>query len=84
VQVCRGTACHVKGSAAVLAAVSRSLKIAPGQTTRDGMFSLEVVACIGACGLAPVISVNGEFHAGVAPEKVGNILQSYRRKLAQP
>lgn len=83
VQVCRGTACHVKGSAAVLAAASRALKIVPGQTTRDGMFSLEVVACIGACGLAPVISVNGEFYAGVAPEKVANILQSYRRKMAQ-
>ena len=83
VQVCRGTACHVKGSAAVLAAATRALKIAPGQTTRDGLFSLEVVACIGACGLAPVISVNGEFHAGVAPEKVAGILQSYRKKVAQ-
>jgi NADH-quinone oxidoreductase subunit E len=82
VQVCRGTACHVKGSAAVLSALSRSLKVAPGQTTRDGMFSLEVVACIGACGLAPVITVGGEFHAGVAPEKVNSILQSYRRKAA--
>ncbi len=65
VQVCRGTACHVKGSAAILEAVKRELKIDAGQTTRDGQFSLEVVACIGACGLAPVICVNGEFHAGV-------------------
>ena len=67
VQVCRGTACHVKGSEKVLAAVSRELKIIPGETTRDGLFSLEVVACIGACGLAPVISINGEFYAGVTP-----------------
>lgn len=82
VQVCRGTACHVKGSASVLSAVQRALKVLPGQTTKDGMFSLEVVACIGACGLAPVVTVGGEFHAAVAPEKVGTILQGYRRKIA--
>jgi len=80
VQVCRGTACHVKGSAAILNAIQRELKIQPGQTSRDGLFSLEVVACIGACGLAPVISVNGEFHAGVSTRKVAPILDSYRRK----
>ena len=80
IQVCRGTACHVKGSAAVLAAVQRALKIEPGQTTRAGLFSLEVVACIGACGLAPVISVNGEFHAGVAADRVPAILNSYRKR----
>jgi NADH-quinone oxidoreductase E subunit len=82
VAVCRGTACHVKGSASVLSALQRTLKIEPGQTTRDGMFSLEVVACIGACGLAPVITVSGEFHAGVAPERVGSILNTYRRRAA--
>lgn len=78
--VCRGTACHVKGSAAVLESLKRALKVEAGQTTKDGMFSLEVVACIGACGLAPVISVNGEFHAGVAPERVAGILNGYRRR----
>jgi len=80
VQVCRGTACHVKGSAAVLAALEQALGVEPGQTTRDGLFSLEVVACIGACSLAPVISVGGEFHAAVTPEQVEEILQTYRRK----
>ena len=82
VQVCRGTACHVKGSANLLAALKRGLKIDPGQTARDGLFSLEVVACIGACGLAPVITVAGEFHAALAPEKITGILNSYRRKAA--
>jgi NADH-quinone oxidoreductase E subunit len=82
VQVCRGTACHVKGSAALLDAVKRELKIDAGQTTRDGEFSLEVVACIGACGLAPVICVNGNFHASVTTKSVGKILDSYRRKAA--
>jgi NADH-quinone oxidoreductase E subunit len=80
VQVCRGTACHVKGSAAILEAIKRELKIDAGQTSRDGEFSLEVVACIGACGLAPVICVNGEFHAGVSTKSVGKILDSYRSK----
>ena len=80
IQVCRGTACHVKGSAAILEAVKRELKIEPGQTSRDGEFSLEVVACIGACGLAPVICVNGNFHAGVTTKSVGKIIDSYRRK----
>ncbi len=80
IQVCRGTACHVKGSAAILEAIKRELKIEPGQTTRDGQFSLEVVACIGACGLAPVISINGNFHAGVTTKSVAKIIDSYRKK----
>jgi NADH-quinone oxidoreductase subunit E len=80
VQVCRGTACHVKGSASVLEAVKRHLDIKPGQTARDGIFSLEVVACIGACGLAPVISVNGEFYAGMTPDAVKKILNTYSGK----
>lgn len=83
VQVCRGTACHVKGSAAVLEAVKRELNIIPGQTSRDGLFSLEVVACIGACGLAPVININGEFYAGMTPDSAKEILASYRRKAAE-
>lgn len=80
IQVCRGTACHVKGSAAILDAVKRELKIEAGQTTRDGEFSLEVVACIGACGLAPVIAINGNFHAGVTTKSVAKIIDSYRGK----
>ncbi len=79
VQCCRGTACHVKGSAAVLEAIELALGIKAGQTTRDGLFSLEVVACMGACGLAPTINVNGEFYAGVAPESIREILNSYRK-----
>jgi NADH-quinone oxidoreductase subunit E len=79
IQVCRGTACHVKGSAAVLDSICRELEIQPGQTSRDGEFSVEVVACIGACGLAPVICVNGEFHAKVTTDNVKKILDSYRK-----
>jgi NADH-quinone oxidoreductase E subunit len=79
IQVCRGTACHVKGSAAVLDSICRELEIQPGQTSRDGEFSIEVVACIGACGLAPVICINGEFHAKVTTDSVKKIIESYRK-----
>jgi NADH-quinone oxidoreductase E subunit len=80
VQVCRGTACHVKGSLKVLETITRELKIQPGQTTRDGLFSIEVVACIGACGLAPVININGEFYAQLTPEKVTGIIDTLRKE----
>jgi len=80
VQVCRGTACHVKGSAAVLDEVERTLGIAPGETARDGLFSLEVVACVGVCGLSPVMTVNGEYYTGVTPTRAKTILDNYRRE----
>jgi NADH-quinone oxidoreductase subunit E len=80
VQVCRGTACHVLGSATVLEELEKMLRIKAGQSTRDGLFSMEVVACIGACGLAPVICINGVFHANVTTQSVIKILDSYRRK----
>ena len=81
-QLCRGTACHVKGSNQTLNAIQRTLQIKPGQTTRDGVFSLEVVACLGACGLAPLMAVNGEFHAGATSERATKILRVLRREAA--
>jgi iron-hydrogenase subunit gamma len=78
IQVCRGTACHVLGSSSVLEELEKQLKIKAGQTAKDGSFSIEIVACIGACGLAPVISVNGEFHAKVTAESIKEILKEYR------
>jgi len=83
IQVCRGTACHVKGSATVLSAVQQALRIRPGETTRDGLFSLEVVACIGACGLAPAISIDGEFHAGVTPDAIPGILEQCKAEVGR-
>lgn len=80
IQVCRGTACHVLGSATVLEALEKELRIRSGQTTRDGLFSIEVVACIGACGLAPVICINGEFHARVTEASIHDIIEQYRLK----
>jgi NADH-quinone oxidoreductase subunit E len=80
IQVCRGTACHVLGSATVLEEMEKVLKIKSGQTTRDGLFSIEVVACIGACGLAPVIAINGTFHAKVTTSSIKEILDSYKNQ----
>jgi len=81
--VCRGTACHVKGSIKALEMLTRRLKLQPGQTSRDGMFSLEVVACMGACGLAPVVNLNGEFHAKVTPKKLAKIIQECRERTTE-
>ena len=83
IQVCRGTACHVKGSLAVLDALKRELKVEAGETTRDGLFSLEVVACIGACGLAPVIAIDGHFHANLTTQMVPGILRQYRKQAVE-
>ncbi len=80
IQVCRGTACHVRGSLNVLEWVRRHLAIDPGQTTRDGLFSLEVVACLGACGLAPVVCINGEFYASATSEKLSRLLAQLRKE----
>lgn len=76
--VCRGTACHVKGSNRVLEMAQKLLKLKPGQTSRDRLFSLETVACMGACGLSPVMNLNGEFYAKVTPQKLVKIIQECR------
>jgi NADH:ubiquinone oxidoreductase subunit E len=81
--VCRGTACHVKGSGRVLEMAQKHLKLKPGQTSRDRLFSLEVVACLGACGLSPVVNLNGEFYAKVTPMKLSRIIQECREKEQQ-
>jgi NADH-quinone oxidoreductase subunit E len=83
IQVCRGTACHVKGSSNVLDALQRELKIKAGETTRDGLFSIEVVACLGACGLAPVICINGEFYANVDNAKIYALVKKIRKSAAE-
>lgn len=80
--VCRGTACHVKGSARALEMLTKLLGLKPGATSRDQLFSLEVVACMGACGLAPVVNLNGRFHARVTPKKLATLIQECREKEA--
>ncbi len=83
IMICRGTACHVKGSAGVLKMCEEVLGIKAGDTTRDGLFSIETVACIGACGLAPVISINGEFHAKITSDKLRKLVEDIRKTETQ-
>lgn len=76
--VCRGTACHMQDSFSILRQVQKLLKISEGQVTRDGMFSLEVVSCVGACSMAPVISINGQFHSVISQDDLARIIDSCR------
>ncbi len=72
---CQGTACHVLGSKAVGHAICDELGITPGQTTADGLFTLEDVACLGCCSLAPVIMINGEAYGKLTPDNVRKIVR---------
>jgi NADH-quinone oxidoreductase subunit E len=78
IRVCRGTACHVKNSANILYALETELGIKAGQTTRDKKFTLEVVNCIGACSIAPVILVNDDYHGRVSVKDIPKILKKYQ------
>lgn len=73
--VCQGTACHVRGSKDVLNEFEDQLAVKAGETTEDGEFGLERVACLGCCALAPVVSVDGEVHAGASPKGVAQIIK---------
>lgn len=77
ISVCLGTACYVKGSQSLLDKISEVLGIGPGECTADGKFSLEECRCIGACGLAPVFTINGEVYGKITADDVPGILQKY-------
>ena len=79
IKVCDGTACHIRGSVTLLDAIKRRLGIEPGQTTKDGLFTLETVNCLGACAIAPVILVGEEFYGNLTIEKLETVLQSYEQ-----
>lgn len=74
VKVCRGTACHVRGSKRIMDAVIKKLGIKPGETSADYNFSLERVACFGSCALAPVMVLDGKVHGRMTPQKAEKIL----------
>jgi len=76
VRVCRGTACHVRGGARILKEVEKHLGIKPGESTPDLEYALETVACIGACALAPTMTVNNETHGEMTTRKVAEILEA--------
>lgn len=77
IRVCMGTACHVRGAAQVMEKFQEELTIETGESTDDGEFTLEAVSCIGACGLAPVITVNHNTHSKVTKEDIPEILERY-------
>jgi NADH-quinone oxidoreductase E subunit len=79
IRICRGTACHILGSLTVLQVVEKLLKIRSGETTKDGRFSLEVVDCMGACSMSPIIAVNERFYEKIDSEKIKEIIQLYRQ-----
>jgi NADH-quinone oxidoreductase subunit E len=74
-EVCTGTACHVQGAVRVLDALSRELGVPQGGTTKDGMFTLEAVRCLGCCAIAPVVKAGPSLHGGVRAAKVKSLLQ---------
>ncbi len=76
IQVCHGTACHVNSSMNIIREIERVLKINAGQTTRDGMFSFEIVDCMGACAISPVISINGNYYPVVDPKKIKELIDA--------
>ena len=80
IKVCQGTACHVMGGKEILDYLSDKLGIREGETTPDGMFSLERVACLGCCGMAPVIMIGEDFHGRCSIQEIDGLLDKYRQK----
>ncbi|MGI5920407.1 MAG: NAD(P)H-dependent oxidoreductase subunit E [Syntrophomonadaceae bacterium] len=78
IQVCLGTACFVRGSDAVLKMLEEKLDTKAGKTTKDGKFSLDPLRCIGACGLAPVLTIDGKVYGQVTPNQIDSILAEYK------
>jgi NADH-quinone oxidoreductase E subunit len=78
IKVCRGTACHVRGSAKVIEYIKSKLDVADGGTTPDNKFTLETVACLGACFLAPAMMVNQDYYGNMAENKVAEVLENYK------
>lgn len=79
ISVCMGTACHVRGAPTILESLQRILGIRPGETTPDGMFSLETVHCLGACALGPLVVIGGDYHGRMTPTKLDAVLRRYRK-----
>ncbi|MFN8241459.1 MAG: NAD(P)H-dependent oxidoreductase subunit E [Bacteroidales bacterium] len=73
-KICHGTSCFMNGSQGVIKKIREELGIEPGETTRDGRFSYEIVTCMGGCNMGPLISVNGEYHIGVRAEKIPELI----------
>jgi NADH:ubiquinone oxidoreductase subunit E len=77
IKVCDGTACHIRSSTVIISELEKLLGIEVGEMTRDGLFSLETVNCVGACALAPVMVINGEYYGKLTPKDIADIISSY-------
>ena len=84
IKVCDGTACHIKGSNVLIDQVHKHLGIRPGETTEDGLFSIETVNCLGACAIAPVLVVNERVHPKVTSSGIIEIIDRYRGEADEP
>ena len=82
IQVCMGTACHVRGAQRILEEFERRLDIPAGATTKDALFSLETVNCLGACALGPIVAIDGEFHGSMTAARVPHLLDACAKKAA--
>ncbi len=80
ITVCLGTACHVRGGPKILEEFERKLNIEAGETSKDGQFTLETVACLGCCAIGPVVVVDGDYYAQTTIRKVGPILKQHIKK----
>lgn len=80
IAVCLGTACYVKGSQKIMDRLKERLKIEAGETTKDGKFSIEETRCVGACGLAPVFTVNGEVYGKATVQKLDQVIEELNKK----
>lgn len=80
VTVCLGTACHVRGAPSILDELRRRLRIEPGETSEDKMYTLETVNCVGACALGPIIIIDGEYHGQMKTQKVEKLLKNIKQK----
>jgi len=80
ITVCLGTACHVRGGYKILEEFEKKLSIEAGETTPDGQFTLETVACLGCCAIGPVVVIDSNYHAQTTIRVVSSILKKYRRK----
>ena len=80
IRVCRGTACHVKGSLDILNILESELGIQAGGTTKDLQFTIETVACIGACSIAPVIVIDDKYYGGLTSKSVYKLINEYKKK----
>jgi len=78
--VCIGTACHVRGAANILDCISERLKIEAGSTTEDNMFTLETVNCLGACAMAPIVVIDGNYHGQTTVDKIDKLIDEHYEK----